>query len=237
MTSDGLLFPPAGSIHGIDYSFARPDPAMLASRGVKLVGRYLWPSKYNTKGITKTELDALHAQGIQVFFIYEEDGKELRGGFAAGVRVAQAADAELKLLGLENYPIYFNVDYDAGVDDMPPTLDALEGIASVIGIERTGLYAGYNVIRQALDAGKIRWAFQTYAWSGGKWDPRAQLQQWSNGQWGGSVDFTRAMTQEYGQNAVIIPDPTPDPEPEEPSIIDQIQQKLVELAALVGQLE
>lgn len=209
ITTDGFAFPPAGSTHGVDYSFSRPDPTMLATRGVKLAGRYLWNEKYldgrTNKGIGPAELTALTTAGIDVFFIYEEDGKELLGGFDAGVRVAKAAEAFLNKLGLRWFPIYFNVDYDAPSTDMPRILAALDGIASVIGFDRTGLYAGYGPLKAAFDAGKIRWGFQTYAWSGGLWDPRAQLQQWSNGQWGGSVDFTRAMTAEYGQNPVIPP--------------------------------
>jgi peptidoglycan hydrolase-like protein with peptidoglycan-binding domain len=209
ITTDGFAFPPAGSTHGVDYSFSRPDPAMLASRGVKLAGRYLWAEKYQdgrtNKGIGPSELAALTAAGIDVFFIYEEDGKELLGGFDAGVRVAKAAEGFLNRLGLRWFPIYFNVDYDAPATDMPKILAALDGIASVIGLDRTGLYAGLGPLKAAFDAGKIRWGFQTYAWSGGAWDSRAQLQQWSNGQWGGSVDFTRAMVGEYGQNPVIPP--------------------------------
>lgn len=67
--------------------------------------------------------------------------------------------------------------------------------------------------------------FQTYAWSNGQWDTRAQLQQWANGQWGDTVDFTRAVKPEYGQTPVTAtppvdpkpdPDPKPEPEPEPP---------------------
>lgn len=215
-TSDGTGFPPAGSTHGIDYSFARPDAATLAQRGVKLAGRYLWAPTYQdgrtNKGISPAELAALNAAGIEVFFIYEEDGKELLGGRAAGVRVASAAEGFLATIGKQGCPVYFNVDYDAPAADLPKILDALDGIASVIGIERVGLYAGYGPLTAAFDAGKIRWGFQTYAWSGGKWDARAQLQQWSNGQWGGSVDFTRAMVAEYGQHPVAVTPPDPEPE-------------------------
>jgi peptidoglycan hydrolase-like protein with peptidoglycan-binding domain len=226
-TSDGLGFPPAGSIHGVDYSFARPDPEMLAKRGVKLAGRYLWNLKYQdgrtNKGIGLDELLALRSRGIDPFFIYEEDGKELLGGFAAGVRVARAAEAFLTGLGLAGHPIYFNVDYDAPAADLPAILAALDGVASVIGLGRVGLYAGYGPMQAAFDAGKIKWGFQTYAWSGGKWDPRAQLQQWSNGQWGGTVDFTRATVAEFGQNPVVPvplpdPDPEPDPDPDVPPV-------------------
>jgi peptidoglycan hydrolase-like protein with peptidoglycan-binding domain len=247
MTSDGLKFPPAGSIHGVDYSFARPDVDMLAKRGVKLAGRYLWQTKYDdgrtNKGIGLEELLALRSRDIGVFFIYERDGKELRGGFAAGVEVARAAEGWLTKLGLAGHPIYFNVDYDAPAEDMPQILAALDGIASVIGLGRVGLYAGFGPLKAAFDAGKIKWGFQTYAWSGGKWDPRAQLQQWSNGQWGGTVDFTRAMTAEYGQNPVApvpLPDPDPEPDPAEPVEVSaeraaQIVAASASLASLVAE--
>ena len=195
------MFPPVGSIHGVDYSFARPDPAMLASRGVRFAARYL-ASTANAKGLTRPEYDRLRAAGLQVPLIYEEDGKELLGGYDAGRRVAKLAEEHRLRNGLGPQPIYFNVDFDAPTTDYPAIFEALKGIASVIGLNRTGLYAGYAPVKAAFDAKLITWGFQTYAWSGGRWDPRAQLQQWANGQWGGSVDFTRAVAKEYGQNAV-----------------------------------
>jgi peptidoglycan hydrolase-like protein with peptidoglycan-binding domain len=236
-TSDGLAFPPAGSTFGVDYSFSRPDPAVLQQRGVKVAGRYLWPAQYNSKGITRAEYDGLVSHGITVFFIYEEDGKELTS-FAAGVRVAQAAEAELGILGLPNMPIYFNVDYAATAADMPGIMAALDGIASVIGLARTGLYSGLAPIKAAFDAGKITRGFQTYGWSVDPttklvvWDPRAQIQQWSNGQWGGSVDFLRTMVNDFGQNPVTPapdpdPDPTPDPDPVPVPPIDETKRQAI----------
>ena len=225
IASDGLMFPPAGSLHGVDYSFARPAPSMLVSRGVKHVGRYLHDS---SKGLTRPEYDALRAAGLEVWLIFERDGKELLGGLDAGVEAAKLAEAQRIALGLPAQPIYFNVDFDAQPTDMPAILSALDGIRGVIGIDRVGLYAGFSVIKAAFDAGRITWGFQTYAWSGGKWDSRAQLQQWANGQWGGTVDFTRAMTAEYGQHAVGV---KPDPEPS-----DMVSVPRAELQAMRDQL-
>lgn len=202
--SDGTGFPPAGSLPGIDYSFARPGGDLIDKRGMYFAGRYLWAKRYpNSKGITRAEFDDLAAHDVETFFIYEEDGKELAGGFAAGVRVATLAQAELDFLGadVKDRPVYFNVDYDANASAMPQILEALKGIASVIGLSRTGLYAGLGPIKAAFDAGLITFGFQTYAWSGGVWDSRAHLQQWANGQWGDTVDFTRAIKANYGQGA------------------------------------
>lgn len=205
LASDGTAFPPAGSTPGVDYSFARPDPALLRDRGIKHAGRYL-ASMDNAKRLMRTEYEALARNGIETWFIYEEDGKELTS-FSEGVRVARLAELHRTRENLPRKPIYFNVDYDAGPEQLPGILAALDGIGQAIGLNRVGLYAGYNVIKAAFDAGKITYGFQTYAWSRNaqnriQWDPRAHLQQWVNGQWGDTVDFTRAVKTEYGQTAV-----------------------------------
>src|SRR5262249_20698214 len=49
------------------------------------------------------------------------------------------------------------------------------------------------------DDGKITWGWQTYAWSGGQWDSRAQLRQTQNELGGGDLDADEAMTSDYGQ--------------------------------------
>jgi peptidoglycan hydrolase-like protein with peptidoglycan-binding domain len=225
LTSDGLLFPPAGNFgFGVDYSFARPDIQTLRDRGVKFVARYLWNEKYQdgrtNKGLSKVEYDALISAGIQVVFIYEEDGKELNKGLDAGIRVANEAERFRTERGLRSQPIYFNVDYDAQPAEYPAIFEALRGVAQVVGLNRTGLYASYNVMKAAFDAGVITWGMQTYAWSNGKWDDRAQLRQWSNGQYGDTVDFQYAMAEKFGQSLVEKPaDPTPDPEPEDPDVV------------------
>lgn len=229
-TSDTFAFPPKNYGFGVDYSFARPDIATLKARGVTFAARYLWRLKYDdgrtNKGISKDEYAALEAAGINVVYIYEEDGKELLGGYDAGVRVAKAAEAYRIEQGFPIKPIYFNVDYDAPEGDQIAIFSAILGIASVIGKERIGLYGGYKVIKAAFDAGAIAWGMQTYAWSGGQWDSRAQLRQWSNGEYGGSVDFQYAMAEEYGQSVIDGPEVPVDPEdPEEVKIsVEKIRE-------------
>jgi peptidoglycan hydrolase-like protein with peptidoglycan-binding domain len=218
--SDGMLFPPAGSIHGVDYSFARPDIAMMKSRGVRLAGRYVWNPKYAdgvriNKGIDRAEYDALKAAGIDPFFFYETYPEDFITGFDTGVRHATDAQALIVKLGLPNLPIHFNVDRQASASDIPGILEGLRGAASVIGKGRTALYGQYSVIKAAFDADLISHACQTYAWSGDgrgstTWDPRATTQQWQNTQWptvpGDSntaqIDYTRAVKRDFGQHPV-----------------------------------
>ena len=81
----------------------------------------------------------------------------------------------------EGRPIYFGVDFDAAASQQGTINAYFDGAISVLGKQRVGAYAGYYVIKRLFDAGKITWGWQTYAWSGGKWDSRAQLRQVKNG--------------------------------------------------------
>ena len=64
------------------------------------------------------------------------------------------------------------------------------------------------------DAGLVAFGWQTYAWSAGQWDNRAQIQQYRNDQLigGVSVDFDRATADDFGQWQIQLGDfPQPDP--------------------------
>jgi len=182
---------------GCDYSFARPGGAVLHNAGKLFAGRYLW---YNTasKGINQSEWNDLVGNGVAVFLIYEEDGRELLGGYAAGVACAQKAETYRKNNGLPAQPIYFCVDFDANDSQQAAINDALRGANSVLG-GRAGVYGGYWVVKKALDAGVTKWGFQTYAWSGGQVDPRAAVYQYSNGHnVNGMIDFCRNLQADFG---------------------------------------
>lgn len=239
ITSDGLAFPPATAVaFGCDYSFARPDPAMLAGRNMKFAGRYLWNPKYDdgvrtNKGIDLAEFKALQKAGIDPFFFYEESKDDPIEGYAEGVRQAKEAERHRVREGLPPLPIYFPVDYDAPAAAIPAIIEGLRGAAEVVGIDRVGVYAKYDVVKAAFDAGVIKWACQTYAWSKGQWDTRAQLRQWSNGQYGGSVDFQYAMSKEFGQTPVV---PTPKPDSKDKQTIIDIANTLNAAAAKLTEI-
>jgi hypothetical protein len=100
-------------------------------------------------------------------------------------------------------PIYFSVDFDAQAADQAALFAYFDGVASVIGLQRTGVYGGYNTVKWLFDAGKIKWAWQAYAWSYGNWDSRAQLRQVLNtitaaGD-GGCCDKDEAVAPDFGQ--------------------------------------
>lgn len=205
-------------LFGVDYSFYRPDLTWLWDQGVRWVYRYLHSGAGAGAALTPAEYASLRAHGFPVVLGYEETGKELLGGFAAGVRCAQAAEALRIAVGAPAQPLVLNADFGTTPAQQAVINDAMRGAASVIGFNRTALYGGYYTIKAAFDAGVIKYGMQTYAWSratpGGpvQWDPRAQIQQYNNGQWNGEVDFDRAMVPDFGQNPVAVPtggDPKP----------------------------
>jgi len=190
---------------GVDYSYARPSASTLVAEGVTFCCRYLRDGPNRSgKALTAVEARGLIGAGIALVSNDETTGTQLLGGYGGGVRDARAAlDAHLAATAPRDRPIYFSPwDHDpAGLNAGQWALlwDYLDGAASVLGRGLVGLYGGYPMIKRAFDRGAITWGWQTYAWSGGQWDPRAHIQQYANGQWGGTVDFDRAVKADFGQ--------------------------------------
>src|SRR5205807_6629149 len=94
--------------------------------------------------------------------------------------------AQRRRIGMpDSTPIYFAIDFDALGPEVAPYF---EGVRRVLPPVRSGAYAGYRPIKHLFDFGLIAHGWQTYAWSGGRWDPRAKLRQYSNGHTFAGVD-------------------------------------------------
>jgi hypothetical protein len=188
------------TIFGIDYAWGRPGPAALQHAGVKFVARYL--SHDSGKNLSRAEAELLSDSGISIVVVWETTASRALSGKAGGVADAKDADRQAKACGMPGgRPIYFAVDWDASTSQQAAINAYLDGAASVLGRDRVGLYAGYGPISRAFSAKKISYGWQTYAWSGGRWDSRAQLQQYSNGHTlnGVGVDYNHAVKADYGQ--------------------------------------
>jgi uncharacterized protein (TIGR03382 family) len=188
---------------GVDYSFARPSPGGLYSEGYTFACRYLSPPP-NGKNLSASEAAQLWAAHVDVVANFEESATNALSGQSQGVTDAQLADSQSKADGIPaGRPIYFSVDFDAQTSDFAAIDAYFDGVASVIGIGRTGAYGGYAVIQHLFDAGKIRWGWQTYAWSNGVWDSRAQLRQVQNDITAagdtGCCDEDQAQAADFGQ--------------------------------------
>lgn len=184
---------------GLDY-VAGPDPATLKAHGVTFVCRYL--SEVNSltkvKLLTPAEAKALSAANISIVSNYEWYANRALEGEASGVADAQIAKQQhAECGGPADKPIYFSVDCDTTGEQVAAYF---KGVASVLGLSRTGAYGSYSVVKYLLDNDLISYAWQTYAWSGGQWDSRADIQQYENGVSfaGHSVDYDRAMKENFG---------------------------------------
>lgn len=187
------------AIEGVDFSWARPSIRTLKNNGKKFVCRYI--GNFGGKSASKTELANYRANGINIVLNYEGGGRELLNGYNYGITLGKTADASVRALGFPGAVIYFSVDFDAQPWQQAAINATLDGIASVIGRNRVGIYGGYYLIKRVADAGKASFFWQTLAWSWGHVDPRVHLYQWSvNRKLDGSdVDFTRALKTYYGQ--------------------------------------
>jgi hypothetical protein len=191
---------------GVDYSAARPGGAALAAAGKTFVVRYLAPNGEirGNKGLTNAEIADLRAHGIAIVVVYESYAARAGEGRAAGEADAPTAQGLLDQLDLDHrLPIYFAVDYDAVPAAVTPYF---EGVRSVLGYDRTGVYGSYRVVNALRDAGLARWLWQTYAWSGGLTSDGIHLKQYLNDQnVNGSVDLDRSYQDNFGQFGVAPP--------------------------------
>ena len=213
-----LPAPPAPKlpIQGCDY-VSGPSPSALKAAHMRFVCRYIAPpgSAYDWKRLATAEASALHKAGLPIVLVFESSEKRATGGSVAGSQDAGYALLELHRLGAAA-PVGAAFACDFDVPDYAPKLanthaNALAKLGPVgayfkairpkLAGRQLGAYGGYWVIKRLFDAGLIDWGWQTYAWSAGLWDPRAQLQQYANGrQVGGhQVDLDRAVHYPYGQ--------------------------------------
>ncbi len=194
-------------IPGMDAA-AAVSPAVARQLGAQFVARYLAPYPSQAwKLITPDELRALRDAGIPVVFNWESDGTP-GNGWGTGVDAAQQAQALLNdraaALGdpsIAQAPVIFTfADVDVAQANIPTLIDAHNGAASVLGLGRCGGYGGIGAITALFDAGAITFGWQTYAWSGGRWDSRAQLRQCANSLADGVPhDYDEAWADDYGQ--------------------------------------
>jgi hypothetical protein len=155
-------------MYGVDYSMGRPTMAALKSAGVKYVCRYLVPSIYQ-KALSATEVDEILGAGLQLVCVWETTGTSALGGEPAGIAEATIANDLAKAYGLAGIPIYTALDWDATPEQQPQINAYCDGWASVVGPDRTGVYGGYWPLSRIRAAGKARYYWGTYAWSGSMW--------------------------------------------------------------------
>lgn len=207
------------SIPGVDYAWSHPGGAALEAAGKKFACRYL--STDSKKNLTLTEAEDLAAHGVSCVVVWESTASRALSGHAAGAADAKAAAAQAHAAGMpDGRPIFFAVDFDATAGQQAKIDAYFDGAASVLGVARVGIYGGYHTVKRTLDAGKARWAWQTIAWSGGHWDPRAVIRQGAQHKINGvTCDLNTATAADYGQwTPGHAPTPPPPPKPTVPVV-------------------
>ena len=192
-----------GTRKGIDYAWARPSISKLKAEGYTFAARYLsWDT--TGKNLSAGEAHNLRSAGIDVVVVWESSATAVLGGYGQGVSDAKEAENQAKADGQPaGRPIYFAIDFDAQPSQQGTINSYFDGVASVIGRARTGVYAGYGPVHRLFNDGKIKYAWQTYAWSYGQWDSRAQVRQVLNditaGGSGACCDKDQAVAADFGQ--------------------------------------
>jgi hypothetical protein len=195
---------------GVDYAWGRPGGAALAGLGKHFAMRYVPYIGDGAKGLLKPETANLRAFGLSIGLVFETTANRAKEGFGAGQNDARLTQIGLPWTGLPlTLPVYYAVDFDANVGQR--TWDAnwggairsyFDGVASILGRPRVGIYGGYHVIEWALANGHATWGWQTYAWSNGLVSNRAHVYQYDNtgnNINGVSVDLCKSLRADFGQ--------------------------------------
>jgi hypothetical protein len=155
------------------------------------------------KNMTAAEVAGYVAAGLSIVTICQSGSSFMLKGRSHGVILATRARAEATTCGMPpERPIYFALDIasrDLTTAQWDQIRGFLAGAAGVLGKRWVGLYGDYTAI-EALCPEWAPWGMQTYAWSGGRWSSKAQLQQYDNNMTvcGANVDRQRATVADYG---------------------------------------
>jgi hypothetical protein len=180
--------------YGIDFGWRAVSAQSAWNMGALFGASYL--STDRSKNWTLAMINAYHAMGRGTVCVWETSAKRALAGYRAGRTDAQAALRQERALELPpQLPVYFAVDFDETPGQAGAVASYFSGVNSVLGVSRTGAYGGYWTISRLFDSGLISFGWQTSAWSAGRWDPRAQLQQYAYSR---AYDWDRATTSAYG---------------------------------------
>lgn len=191
-----LTAPPTAVVaRGIDFAWGAPSASTARSRyGASFGASYL--SHDPSKGWTQRPglVADYHSHGLGTVAVWETSANRAAASHGAGEADAREARAQAAALGNTASTIYFAIDFDATGSQV----DAyFRGVHAVLG-SRAGAYGGFYPLGYLCSHGLIGKAWQTYAWSGGRWLSAscAPLEQYLND---GVVDYDRALATDYGQ--------------------------------------
>ena len=203
---------------GFDWSTGWLTGPQVRAAGGVLAGRYAVPDLSPAgRGISAAEYATHKAAKVSVFLYYEGTASWMLGGWDAGVEAAHIAEASKANAAMpERQPIHYAHDIDPDPNHFPAIEACLDGIASVVGWDKIGVYAGWLLIDHLARLGKIRYFVQTIAWEYGRGvHPAATAYQYdtrdvaSNYVGGVACDRVRSLVDNFGQDTMFMTEPFP----------------------------
>lgn len=167
---------------GVDAAWGRPTPEQLVAARKQFIIGYV--SRDPAKNLTAHECTAYLAAGVAVGLVWETTARRALDGAAAGKVDGTEARRQARALAFpDDHPIFTAVDFQASSAELAgPVHNYLAAFAGAAGgTARAGVYGGLATVAYALDHRLVGVGWQTYAWSNGRWDPRATVQQYRNG--------------------------------------------------------
>lgn len=187
--------------NGVDIAWGKPTAAELKAAGATFVVRYY--SHDESKNLTRSEAEDYSHAGLDILTVWEATQYAPLNGFDQGVLDAKAALICSEATGQPaNSPIYFAVDFNPHTpEEFEKIAGYFRGVKDVLGNDRTGVYGGLSTIHFAVARNLAKFLWQTLAWSGGVWNPHAQLRQVRNGVQvsGVETDIDTAVSANFGQ--------------------------------------
>ncbi|RMI35723.1 DUF1906 domain-containing protein [Nocardia stercoris] len=172
----------------LDYAGGVPSAAAIRAAGHAGAIRYVSDRRPGAewmagKPLLRREVDDLRSAGLAIVSCYQF-GKgptaDWRGGLEAGKKhAARGLILHIAAGGPDNAPIYASIDDNPSADDFDSMIGPyMQGWQSVLGPERTGMYANSPTIDRAHDAGLAAFFWQ-HDWGtpAGYVHPAANLHQ------------------------------------------------------------
>jgi len=140
----------------------------LRSKGINYIGRYMVPDypSLRWKRLTAPEVQACTELGIKIISIFEISAGDMKGGAQAGIEHGKLAYQEAQSIGQPTgTPIFFTVDYEAGLGDYNIIESYLRAAKEQIPGYKIGCYGSFFVVEEMARRRAADYFWQTIAWS------------------------------------------------------------------------
>ena len=201
---------PAFPALGIDEDWSKADARQLAAAGYRFIIGYV-SEDATGKNITRDQVDAAHAAGLDIGLVYEYATTAATGGESRGIRDAGIAITHAEQLGAPlGTALYAAVDFNATAAQLPLVLAYATGFRNLAQLAgyRAGIYGSYAVCQYLAQNHYAGFLWQTYAWSGTppQWWAGDAVRQTLNriNVAGATVDKDYALVTDWGQWEAVM---------------------------------